>query len=241
MLQYKRILLIIFIKEIYMNKKINYMRYLLFITVISSTFIDKTFSHVIEVSSSQEFNNYISQPNSAVFVEFYAPWCSPCTKAKPIVDRVATDKRFSAITFLCVNTDRTPEIAKQYNVSGVPTFSYFYSGRVMYQETGLKSVQTLDQTIASNFARFYPTLLTQIDSNDAENIVQESTTTTYEDTDTSEPEMSTTIYEKTTTTDTSPAEENNIIVKISAFFNSIFMAIKDAIMSFVDYIRSWFM
>lgn len=51
--------------------------------------------------------------------EFWAPWCGPCKVLKPVVEKVEPD--FPAVKVVYVNIDEQPDIAKQYQVRGIPS------------------------------------------------------------------------------------------------------------------------
>ena len=55
-----------------------------------------------------------------VFLEFYAPRCSFCRAAEPLIERLSNE--YSDIEFLKVNTDENPEAAELFGVRGLPTF-----------------------------------------------------------------------------------------------------------------------
>ena len=222
-----------------MNKKLYHYYFFALITCIyTPTYTNFGNRKIIEISSVEQFNNYINNPENAVFVDFGAPWCGACTSTKPIIDKIAAKQELADIYFLYVNTDHNAQLAKMYNINGIPTFCYFFHGMLKAQETGVKSLEAFENHIITQLKKHFTPLLNQIDIIDPEVTTEtievenpEETTTLIED----DEEMH---NEPMTTGDT---EENNIIVKISAFFTSIFMKIKDAIMSLIDYIRSFFM
>jgi thioredoxin 1 len=71
----------------------------------------------------------ILSSNTHVVVDFYADWCPPCRAIAPIFSTLA-DKHSSdgQLAFAKVNVDHVKDIAKQFNVSAMPTFMFFEDG-----------------------------------------------------------------------------------------------------------------
>ncbi|MDY6771027.1 MAG: thioredoxin [Candidatus Nanohaloarchaea archaeon] len=71
--------------------------------------------------------------NGAWVIDFWADWCGPCKKMKPIFEDLSDD--FDDINFGSVNVDEEQEVAGQFQVRSIPTFLYIEDGDV--QDTAM--------------------------------------------------------------------------------------------------------
>lgn len=66
-----------------------------------------------------------------VVVDFFATWCGPCKKIAPIMKELAESN--PNVVFLKVDVDEADDLAKDKNISAMPTFQFYKSG-VMVKE-----------------------------------------------------------------------------------------------------------
>lgn len=59
--------------------------------------------------------------NLPCIVDFYADWCAPCRKASPILEELA-EKYKGKIVVYKVNTDQEKDLARAFNIRGIPAF-----------------------------------------------------------------------------------------------------------------------
>lgn len=86
-------------------------------------------------------------------IDFYATWCGPCKKMAPFYDKLK-EKYSDKINFITVDIDQQPEIAKEYNVTAVPTFVIVdEEGKEIDRVTGAlpDSLEIKVKTIAANY------------------------------------------------------------------------------------------
>lgn len=91
------------------------------------------------------FKDVISE-DKPVLVDFTAAWCGPCQTMNPIIKQLATEIGDKA-RILKVDIDKNPGAATAFNVSGVPTFIIFRSGKILWRRSGMMPLSELKNTL----------------------------------------------------------------------------------------------
>ena len=82
-------------------------------------------------------------------VDFWAPWCNPCTMMAPVFEELS--ENFDGKAQFCkVNIDEEPELAEQYSVMSIPTLAVFKNGTETARSVGLMSLSDTEKFIAQN-------------------------------------------------------------------------------------------
>ena len=89
----------------------------------------------------------ITQGQTPVLVDFWAPWCGPCRMVAPAVEEVAKAFQGRAIIGK-LNVDENPRTAQRYQIMGIPALYIFKGGKVVEQMVGVQPVTVLQQRLA---------------------------------------------------------------------------------------------
>jgi len=73
------------------------------------------------ILNSNNFEEFLGN-NSPAIIDFWAEWCGPCKKMKPILEELESE--FNVIIGK-VDADESADIASKYNVSSIPTIIVF--------------------------------------------------------------------------------------------------------------------
>ena len=90
---------------------------------------------VLEINASN-FDTEVTSQAGITVVDFFANWCGPCRKLAPLLEEVETELS-SKVKFAKINTDENLEMAKKYQVSGLPTLMVFKNGEAVERIVGL--------------------------------------------------------------------------------------------------------
>ena len=84
-----------------------------------------------------------------VVFDFFATWCGPCKAMAPAMEQM--EKKYAGkIEFRKIDVDQEPELAQQYNITGVPTIVVLSAdGKILDSTVGLQTVDELDKMFSA--------------------------------------------------------------------------------------------
>ena len=85
------------------------------------------------------------EKNNFVIVDFWAPWCKPCTDFTPTFEAASTKN--PDIVFGMVNTEDDPEISDYFEVKQIPGLMIVREQAGIHTQVGEISAEALDEII----------------------------------------------------------------------------------------------
>jgi thioredoxin 1 len=84
----------------------------------------------MKILTKDEFNKQAMTSKTPYLIDFYADWCGPCRMLGPVLEELSEDPDLKGkLNFAKVNTEETPELAEEHNVSGIPCLIIFKNGK----------------------------------------------------------------------------------------------------------------
>lgn len=84
----------------------------------------------------EDFQKEVIEADLPVLVDFWAEWCNPCLKMKPLIKEIG--KEFEGKIKICeLNVDQNPGKAANYGIKSIPTIFFFKNGEVAGRVVGI--------------------------------------------------------------------------------------------------------
>ena len=81
-----------------------------------------------------------------VLVDFWAPWCVPCRRVAPELEKVAR-QHSGEVLIAKLNTERNPTISSRYEIRSIPALVVFEHGREVARRLGVMPAQEIGRLI----------------------------------------------------------------------------------------------
>lgn len=109
------------------------------ITLSSNEFIER----ICDINNPKGFAYKGSTP---CLVDFYAGWCGPCMKLKPIIEGLAKEYKGEFIVY-SVNVDKAQDVCEAFGIESIPTLLFFSRTKQPMRVVGYMGKQELKTAI----------------------------------------------------------------------------------------------
>jgi thioredoxin 1 len=108
-------------------------------------------SKVIEITD-RNFEEEVLGSDVPTEVDFWAPWCGPCTMVSPVYDTLSEE--YVDFKFCKLNVDENPQMAAKYQIMSIPMQMFFADGEKVDEILGAVPEQTIRAKVDEVLQRF---------------------------------------------------------------------------------------
>lgn len=104
-------------------------------------------SDAVKEFTDDNFDTEVLSNDTAVLVDFWAPWCGPCRQIAPMIEELAAEN--PGISIGKVNIDENPGVAQKFGINSIPTLLLFKNGEITESFVGVRPKAALQQAISA--------------------------------------------------------------------------------------------
>ncbi|HUG92873.1 MAG TPA: thioredoxin [Planctomycetaceae bacterium] len=103
--------------------------------------------------TDSNFQSEVLDSGEPVLVDFWAPWCVPCTRIAPMIEELAAEYQ-GKVRIGKLNIDENPQTPNAHQISAIPTVVVFKDGQIVNKFVGVnpkaKIAEALDSLVGAD-------------------------------------------------------------------------------------------
>ena len=91
--------------------------------------------------TDENFETKVIKAEKPVLVDFWAPWCGPCSAISPVLEEISNE--MPEVVIAKLNIDEELNTGTKYGIRGIPTMLLFSGGELKATKVGATSKSDL--------------------------------------------------------------------------------------------------
>lgn len=93
------------------------------------------YTQAVQDLSLSDFEKLYKGKKKKILFDFYADWCFPCRKMKPVLDELETENA-SEIEIIRLNSDKYPNLFSELGITALPCFILYNNDKLVWKRFG---------------------------------------------------------------------------------------------------------
>lgn len=98
---------------------------------------------LITLPKDGDLSAQIGDASGPVLLDFFATWCGPCRTQSEILHEAEATAAENQTRIIKIDVDQHPQLAKEFQVSSLPTLLMVKNGEVVERQSGIASKERL--------------------------------------------------------------------------------------------------
>ena len=98
--------------------------------------------------NKEQLFEQLRQSERPTIIDFWAPWCVPCRRTKPILEKLAQEYS-GQVDFQAINADEHPELMRELKILSIPTLLIVDQNKEMNRMMGAQPPNSYRQLFDS--------------------------------------------------------------------------------------------
>tara|TARA_B100000965_G_C19270256_1_gene616991 strand:- start:39 stop:359 length:321 start_codon:yes stop_codon:yes gene_type:complete len=91
--------------------------------------------------TDESFEKEVIKAEKPVIVDFWAPWCGPCTAIAPVLEEISNE--MPEVIIAKLNIDQELNTGVKYSIRGIPTMLLFSGGELKATKVGASNKSSI--------------------------------------------------------------------------------------------------